>query len=66
MLDLSKYKADPADGYVIGWPEHKYPEETEMQFKVVAKVLKAKEGVEEEDPSSSESASPESTTKDEL
>ena len=60
LLDLSKYKPEPEDGAVVGWPQRKKPKNKEMEFKVTVQALKSKPA-----PSASESAT-HSAERDEL
>lgn len=54
LLDLDSYKPIPADGNVIGWADHKRPQDHKTEFRVTVQALKEKpapsaaEGVKEE------------------
>lgn len=42
MSDLTKYKITPEEGAVVGWVEHKRPNNKDIEFRVKMRTLKAK------------------------
>ena len=42
LLDLSNYKPTPASGNVIGWPDHKRPQDHMTEFRVTVQALREK------------------------